>query len=127
MRQAAQRTSALELDSFLAAFNGPSGENSHIEQELRIDPNLSCPYDFDVRAGPEPMSVNQELSTLDLLKMAADNHHQRITLTAEERADLIALLKKRAQDELEYGQELEHDTVRLIRRVTGAVGLYFSK
>jgi hypothetical protein len=72
------------------------------------------------------MSVNPELSTLELLKMAADNHHKRISLSDDEKRELIALLKKRALDELEYGQELEHDTVRLIRRVTGAVGVYFN-
>jgi hypothetical protein len=72
------------------------------------------------------MSVNPELSTLELLKMAADNHHKRIELAEEEKRELIALLKKRAMDELDYGQEIEHDTVRLIRRVTGAVGVYFN-
>jgi hypothetical protein len=58
------------------------------------------------------------------MKIAADNHHKRIQLSDDERAELIALLKKRAAEELDYGQELEHDTVRLIRRVTGAVGVY---
>ncbi len=70
--------------------------------------------------------VNPELSILELLKMAADNHHKRIELAEDEKRELIALLKKRAMDELEYGQEIEHDTVRLIRRVTGAVGVYFT-
>lgn len=70
--------------------------------------------------------VNPELSTTDLLKMAADNHHKRISLSDQERAELIALLKKRAAEELEYGQEIEHDSIRLIRRVTGAVGVYFN-
>jgi len=70
--------------------------------------------------------VKQDLSTLELMKLAADNHHKRIQLTDEERAELIALLKKRAAEELEYGQEIEHDAVRVIRRVTGAVGVYFN-
>jgi hypothetical protein len=72
------------------------------------------------------MPVNQELSTTELMKLAADNHHKRIELSPEDRAELIALLKKRAAEELDYGQELEHDAVRLIRRVTGAVGVYFN-
>jgi hypothetical protein len=71
-------------------------------------------------------AVNPELSTTDLLKMAADNHHKRISLSDAERSELIALLKKRAQEELDYGQEIEHDSIRLIRRVTGAVGVYFN-
>jgi hypothetical protein len=70
--------------------------------------------------------VNAEMSTTELMKIAADNHHKRIQLSDDERAELIALLKKRAAEELDYGQELEHDTVRLIRRVTGAVGVYFN-
>jgi single-stranded DNA-specific DHH superfamily exonuclease len=72
------------------------------------------------------MSLDPEMSILELLKMAADNHHKRIELADEEKRELIALLKKRAMNELEYGQEIEHDTVRLIRRVTGAVGVYFN-
>jgi hypothetical protein len=72
------------------------------------------------------MAVNTDQSILELLKIAADNHHQRITLSAEEKAELVAAIKKKAADELEYGQEIEQDSVRLIRRVTGAVGLYFN-
>jgi single-stranded DNA-specific DHH superfamily exonuclease len=72
------------------------------------------------------MSVNTDLSILELMKLAADNHHKRITLSDDERAELVAAIKKRAADELEYGQEIEQDSVRLIRRVTGAVGLYFN-
>jgi len=69
--------------------------------------------------------INTELSTTELLKMAADNHHKRITLSDAERLELIALIKKRGAEELEYGEELAVDSVILIRRVTGAVGLYF--
>lgn len=63
---------------------------------------------------------------MELLQMAADNHHKKIELAEEEKRELITILKKRAMDELEYGQEIELDTVRLIRRVTGAVGVYFT-
>jgi hypothetical protein len=72
------------------------------------------------------MAVNQQLSTTELMKMAADNHHKRIELSDDDRSELISILKRRAADELDFGQELEHETVRLIRRVTGAVGLYFN-
>jgi hypothetical protein len=69
--------------------------------------------------------VSSELSTTELMKLAADNHHKRITLSEAERLELIALLKRRGAEELEYGQELAVDTVTMIRRVTGAVGIYF--
>lgn len=70
--------------------------------------------------------INTELSTAELMKLAADNHHKVITLSEPERLELIALLKKRGAEELEYGQELALDKVTLIRRVTGAVGVYFN-
>lgn len=70
--------------------------------------------------------IKQDLSTAELLKLAADNHHRRIELSEDERREVIALLKKRAAEELDYGQEIEHDSIRLIRRVTGAVGVYFN-
>ncbi|MBX9686812.1 MAG: hypothetical protein K2X27_08930 [Candidatus Obscuribacterales bacterium] len=66
------------------------------------------------------------MSTSDLMKVAADFHHKRVELSEQERKALIDLLKKRGQEELEYGEELEVDSVRLLRRVTGAVGVYFS-
>jgi hypothetical protein len=66
-------------------------------------------------------------STLaELIRLAADHHHKRVELTEEERSSLVSLIKQRAADELEYGQELVIDGVRLIHRVTGAVGLYFN-
>jgi hypothetical protein len=69
--------------------------------------------------------INTELSTAELMKLAADNHQKIITLSEPERLELIALLKRRGAEELEYGQELAFEKVTLIRRVTGAVGLYF--
>lgn len=70
-------------------------------------------------------SVSTDLSTPELMKLAADNHHKRISLSEDERLELIALIKRRGLAELDYGQELSVETVTLIRRVTGAVGLYF--
>ena len=70
--------------------------------------------------------ISADLKTEELLKLAADNHHKRITLSEDERKQVIALLKQKGAEELEYGQEIEFDTVRLVRRVTGAVGVYFS-
>lgn len=67
-----------------------------------------------------------KMCTADLMKVAADFHHKRIQLSDSEKKALIDLLKLRGQEELEYGQEMEVDSVRLLRRVTGAVGVYFS-
>jgi len=70
--------------------------------------------------------INPELSTVELMKLAGDDHQKTIELTQAERDQLFDLLKERGRSELEYGEELEIDTVRLIRRVTGAVGIYFA-
>jgi len=59
------------------------------------------------------------------MKLAADYSNKRLELTDDDKRDLVALLKKRALEELDYGQEIECENVRLIRRVTGAVGVYF--
>lgn len=62
----------------------------------------------------------------ELLQIAADHHHKRQVLSDADRKSLIDLLKRRGMEELEYGEEREVDSVRLLRRVTGAVGVYFS-
>lgn len=71
-------------------------------------------------------AFDAKMSTLDLMKVAADHHHKRAELSEADKKALVDLLKQRGQQELEYGEELEVDSVRLLRRVTGAVGVYFS-
>jgi hypothetical protein len=74
-----------------------------------------------------PMTaIDPALTTLQLLRMAADHHQQKVTLSDGDKKLLIALLKERGAEELEFGEELEVDGVRMVRRVTGAVGVYFS-
>lgn len=70
--------------------------------------------------------IDPKLSTLELLKLAAENHQKKIELSESERQLLTALLKERGSEELDYGQELEVDNVRLVKRVNGAVGIYYS-
>lgn len=60
------------------------------------------------------------------MKLAADHHKKRIELSDAERDLLIGMLKERGRTELEYGEELEIDDVRLVHRVTGAVSIYFN-
>lgn len=40
---------------------------------------------------------------------------------------LIELLKERGRMELDYGQELVVDSVKIVRRVTGNVSVFFGK
>jgi hypothetical protein len=70
--------------------------------------------------------IDPKLSTMELLKLAAENHQKKITLEESERQILTSILKERGQEELEYGQEVEVDNVRLVKRVNGAVGIYYS-
>jgi len=70
-------------------------------------------------------AVDPEMTIQQLLQLVADNHHEKIALSDEEKQQAIDLLKRRAVEELDFGEELSVDKVRLIKRVTGAVGLYF--
>jgi len=70
--------------------------------------------------------VNPSASIQELLRLLADNHQKKIQLSDEDKQLAVDIVKRRALDELEYGEEVEVDKVRLIKRVTGAVGIYFS-
>jgi hypothetical protein len=70
-------------------------------------------------------AFDPNLPTAELLKLAADYHQKRLELGPLEKDLLISTLKERGRAELEFGQEIEFENVRLIRRVTGAVGIYF--
>ena len=72
------------------------------------------------------IEINNSMSTVELMKLAGDNHLKKIELTDAERIHLFELLKERGRAELEFGEELEIDDVRLIRRVTGSVSIYFA-
>jgi len=72
------------------------------------------------------VEINTTLSTVELMKLAGDDHKKNIELTDAQRDQLFELIKERGRSELDYGEELEIDDVRLIRRVTGAVGIYFA-
>jgi hypothetical protein len=69
--------------------------------------------------------IDTQMTTAQLMQLAADHSNSRVSLTDEEKELLVLLLKQRGAEELEYGQEIECENVRLIKRVTGAIGLYF--
>ncbi|MBS1989598.1 MAG: hypothetical protein JSS83_03720 [Cyanobacteria bacterium SZAS LIN-3] len=75
----------------------------------------------------EKIELSPDLTTSQLLKIANDNHVGVITLTDLEKGLLLEFLREKGRDELELGQEMEHDKVRLVRRVTGAVSIFFEK
>lgn len=74
------------------------------------------------------MTAISPQSTLpELLKIANDNHLGLINLPEDDKAMLIACIKERGQLELEYGEETLFEKVRVVRRVTGAVSVFFEK
>ena len=68
-----------------------------------------------------------DMSVRQLLKVANDHHSGLVPLSDDDRLEMIELLKEKGRDELEYGEELLVDKVRLVRRVTGAVSIFFEK
>ncbi|MBK9203908.1 MAG: hypothetical protein IPL73_16035 [Candidatus Obscuribacter sp.] len=40
---------------------------------------------------------------------------------------MLDMLRLKGAEELEYGEEVEHEKVKLVRRVTGAVSIFFEK
>ncbi len=64
-------------------------------------------------------------STSDLLRLAAQASQKQVMLTEEEMRELIEILKERGQTELELGEEINYANVRLVRRVTGVVSVFF--
>ena len=72
-------------------------------------------------------SISPQSTLPELLKIANDNHLGLINLPDEEKATLIACIKELGQLELEYGEETLFEKVRVVRRVTGAVSIFFEK
>ncbi len=72
-------------------------------------------------------SISPVLSTSELMRVASDFRNGVCQLSNVDKELLVALLKERARKELEYGQELAVDQVKLVRRVTGAVCVFFGK
>ena len=71
-------------------------------------------------------NVDADMTTRDLMRIAADYSQKRMALSDEEKKFLVELLKQHAQQELDYGEEIEYEMVRVVRRVTGAVSVFFT-
>ena len=71
-------------------------------------------------------AIDSASSIKDLLQILADDHTKKAILPDDVKQAAIDLIKAKAFEELEYGQEIKAGKVRIVKRVTGAVGLYFS-
>lgn len=72
-------------------------------------------------------TVSPTLSTPELMRIAAEHKGGGKSLTPFDERLLLELLKERGREELDYGQELVVDSVKIIRRVTGNVSVFFGK
>ncbi len=74
-----------------------------------------------------PMNISPDLTIQDMLKLASDHKDGTVPMPEEDCLALIAMIKERAQDELEYGEEMIVGSARIVKRVTGAVSVFFGK
>jgi hypothetical protein len=58
--------------------------------------------------------------------VAESKDEAKSEMTATERALIIELLKERGREELDFGQELCFSGVKLVKRVTGTVSIFFN-
>ncbi|MBL0187584.1 MAG: hypothetical protein IPP97_17780 [Candidatus Obscuribacter sp.] len=72
-------------------------------------------------------TISSSMTVHDLLKLANDFHTGVLVLSEDEKKQMLDLLRLKGAEELEYGEEVEHEKVKLVRRVTGAVSIFFEK
>lgn len=72
-------------------------------------------------------AVSPNLSTPELMRIAKEHKNGGKGLSPIDERLLLELLKERGREELDYGQELIVDNVKIIRRVTGNVSVFFGK
>ncbi len=71
--------------------------------------------------------ISPHLSTPDLMRIAAESKSGSVKLSDIEQQLLLEMLKERGREELDFGQELVVDSVKIVRRVTGNVSIFFGK
>ncbi len=70
-------------------------------------------------------ALSIDMTTAQLMRIAADHHQGVIKLSDLDKSLLLELLREKGREELDYGQEIELETVRLVKRVTGSVSVFF--
>jgi len=73
------------------------------------------------------MNISPDLTIQELLQLASDHKDGSKPMPEEDCIEIIAMIKSRAQDELDFGEELIVGTARIVKRVTGAVSVFFGK
>ncbi len=73
------------------------------------------------------MKISPDLTIQEMLKLASDHKDGSVPMPEEECIALIALIKEKAADQLDYGEEMIVGNARIVKRVTGAVSVFFGK
>lgn len=71
--------------------------------------------------------ISNNLALGELIKMVSEYRMGLSGLSELEGELLIETLKARALNELDFGQELSSGPVKLVKRVTGNVSIFFGK
>ena len=71
--------------------------------------------------------VSNNLALGELIKMVSEYRTGLSGLSELEGELLIETLKARALNELDFGQELSYKKIKLVKRVTGNVSIFFGK
>lgn len=71
------------------------------------------------------MTVESQMS--DLLELAKEHKMGNAPMSELENNLLIEIIKEKAWQELDFGQEIKEGPVKLVKRVTGNVSIFFGK
>lgn len=71
--------------------------------------------------------ISKESAMTELMDMASEHKAGRLKMSELESNLLIETLKEKAWQELDFGQEMVQGPVKLVKRVTGNVSIFFGK
>ena len=71
------------------------------------------------------IEMTRESKMSELLELARESKLGNISLSELENNLLIEMIKEKAWKELDFGQEIVDGPVKLVKRVTGNISLFF--
>lgn len=71
--------------------------------------------------------ITKESAMKDLMDMVSEHKAGKLQMSKLESDLLIETLKEKAWQELDFGQELVQGPIKLVKRVTGNVSIFFGK
>lgn len=71
--------------------------------------------------------ISKESDMKELLALAADEKVGVVEMSHLEKCLLIETIKEKAFGELDFGEEISTGTVKLVKRVTGNVSIFFGQ